>query len=113
MAVGMLLAGEAVTENTYRQVTEKMFGSYPMREDQSPDGLILHVAGPTDEGFRTIEIWETREAWERCRAARSAVPTPSLIVKPTLRALEAPTALGRLVGPRIEVPSTHQPKEEA
>ena len=81
--------------------------------DPLPDGLILHVAGPTDEGFRTIEIWETREAWERCRAARSAVPTPSLIVKPTLRALEAPTALGRLVRPRIEVPSTHQPKEEA
>jgi hypothetical protein len=33
-----------------------------------PDGLILHVAGPTDEGFRTIEIWESVEASRRFRA---------------------------------------------
>jgi hypothetical protein len=31
----------------------------------SPPGLILHVAGPTDEGFRIIEVWETEAAWER------------------------------------------------
>ena len=45
MAVGMLLAGEAVTRDTYVQVTEKMFGNYPMRSDQAPEGLILHTAG--------------------------------------------------------------------
>lgn len=28
-----------------------------------PRGLLLHVAGPTDEGFRIIEIWESEEAW--------------------------------------------------
>jgi hypothetical protein len=33
-----------------------------------PDGLILHVAGPTDEGFRTIEIWESRDACDRFHA---------------------------------------------
>jgi len=81
--------------------------------DPLPDGLILHVAGPTDEGFRTIEIWETREAWECFRADRPSV-LPSLIVaRPTLRALEAPTALGRLVGSRIGVPFPHEPKEES
>lgn len=26
-------------------------------------GLLLHVAGPTDEGFRIIEIWESEAAW--------------------------------------------------
>ena len=36
-----------------------------------PDGLILHLAGPTDEGFRTIEVWETREAWQRFRERAS------------------------------------------
>jgi hypothetical protein len=45
MAVGMLLAGEGVTQESYRQLTEAMFGNYPMREDQSPDGLIVHTAG--------------------------------------------------------------------
>ena len=33
--------------------------------DPVPAELLLHLAGPTDEGFRTIEIWETREAWQR------------------------------------------------
>jgi hypothetical protein len=38
--------------------------------DPAPRGLILHVAGPTDEGFRTIDVWESAEAWERFRADR-------------------------------------------
>jgi hypothetical protein len=36
----------------------------------TPDGLILHAAGPTDEGFRIIGIWETEEAWQRFRDDR-------------------------------------------
>ncbi len=28
-----------------------------------PAGLILHAAGPTDEGYRIIEVWETEAAW--------------------------------------------------
>jgi hypothetical protein len=35
-----------------------------------PAGLILHVAGPTDEGVRTIGVWESEQAWERFRAER-------------------------------------------
>jgi hypothetical protein len=30
-----------------------------------PSGLLLHVAGPTDEGFRIVEIWESEAAWRR------------------------------------------------
>jgi len=37
-----------------------------------PAGLILHVAGPTDEGFRIIDVWESEEAWQRFRAERLA-----------------------------------------
>jgi hypothetical protein len=40
--------------------------------DPAPVGLILHVAGPTDEGFRTIDVWETEEEWERFRAEHLA-----------------------------------------
>ena len=35
-----------------------------------PDGLIVHVAGPTDSGFRIIEVWESQQAWERFRSER-------------------------------------------
>jgi hypothetical protein len=37
-----------------------------------PTGLILHAAGPTDEGFRIIEIWQSQAAWERFDAERLA-----------------------------------------
>lgn len=37
-----------------------------------PIGLILHVAGPTDEGIRVIEVWEGERAWERFRVERLA-----------------------------------------
>ena len=51
MAVGMLLAGPGVTEESYKQLTEKMFGNFPMRQEQSPDGLIIHSAGQSDQGY--------------------------------------------------------------
>lgn len=54
--------------------------------DPIPDGLILHVAGPTDEGFRTIEVWETREAWLRFHDRATA---PEVCAPPVLRELRA------------------------
>jgi hypothetical protein len=38
--------------------------------DPVPSGLLFHVAGPTEEGFRVIDIWASREDWERFRARR-------------------------------------------
>jgi hypothetical protein len=35
-----------------------------------PDGLLLHLAGPTDEGFRIIAVWESEDAWLRFQAER-------------------------------------------
>jgi hypothetical protein len=68
-----------------------------------PDGLILHVAGPTDEGFRTIEIWESRDACERFhadghlerRAGSWAAPTRrELVTRTTVFGPPRPTARG-------------------
>lgn len=58
-----------------------------------PPGLILHLAGPTDEGFRTIDIWETEAAWQAFRAVRlqtaiAALGGPSR-PEPTFRDLHA------------------------
>ena len=65
MAVGMLLAGEGVTKDSYTQVTEKMFGTYPMRDEQSPEGLVLHTAGQSDQGWYIYDIWESQEHFQR------------------------------------------------
>lgn len=55
--------------------------------DPVPDGLILHVAGPTEEGFRTIEVWETREAWQRFHD--DLLAGPEVLAPPILRELRA------------------------
>ena len=38
--------------------------------DPPPSGLLVHVAGPTDEGVRIIDVWESEADWERFRAER-------------------------------------------
>lgn len=30
----------------------------------APTGLIVHAAGPTDEGFRIVAVWESEAAWQ-------------------------------------------------
>jgi hypothetical protein len=30
-----------------------------------PEGQLTHLAGPTPEGFRVVDVWESREAYER------------------------------------------------
>lgn len=43
-------------------------------EGPAPTGLILHAAGPTDEGFRIIEVWESQAAWRRFAAVTEHSP---------------------------------------
>ncbi|MBA2298112.1 MAG: hypothetical protein H0W14_08765 [Actinobacteria bacterium] len=38
--------------------------------DPAPEGLLVHAAGPTEEGFRVIDVWESRAAWKRFRDNR-------------------------------------------
>lgn len=65
MAVAMLLTGELVTKDSYEQLTRKMFGSFPMRTEDSPDGLIVHTAGATPDGWYVYDIWESKEHFGR------------------------------------------------
>lgn len=37
-----------------------------------PSGLILHLAGPTDEGFRIVDVWQSEAAWKCFHAERLA-----------------------------------------
>ena len=70
----------------YRNVAEPVF-------QPATDGLVLHVAGPTDEGYRIIAVWESLEAWHRFEAQRllpaiAAFGGPSR-PEPTFRDLNA------------------------
>src|SRR4051794_11777735 len=47
-----------------------------------PNGLVLHLAGPTDEGFRIVEVWESEADW---RAFAGALHTALAEVDPAVR----------------------------
>jgi hypothetical protein len=58
-----------------------------------PPDLVVHVAGPTDEGVRVITVWKTEQAWrrfqnERLEPARAALGGPARRL-PTTRDLHA------------------------
>jgi hypothetical protein len=57
-------------------------------EGSPPEGLLLHAAGPTDEGFRIIGVWETEADWDRFRADRLDPGAEAVgAVRPTVRVL--------------------------
>ena len=60
-----------------------------------PEGLILHVAGPTDEGIRTVDVWRTRGAWQRFCSGGVAPALSGLASTRTLREL---VALNTIIG---------------
>lgn len=46
----------AASWERYEPIADALAGS-------APAGLIVHAAGPTDEGFRIVGVWESEEAW--------------------------------------------------
>jgi quinol monooxygenase YgiN len=49
-----------ITQEQYDRVREQAApGNRP------PPGLLYHVAGPIEGGWRVVEVWESQEAFER------------------------------------------------
>lgn len=46
-----------ITESDYEKVRAELAGA-----DEAAPGLLSHVAGPVEGGFRIIDTWESREA---------------------------------------------------
>ena len=57
-------------------------------EGPAPQGLVIHAAGPTDDGFRIIAVWESEDAWLRFLADRLGTAVDGAAeVPPVFRAL--------------------------
>jgi hypothetical protein len=50
----------------YEQVVQRVAAS----GDMPPEGAVFQVAGPAENGWRVISVWESREAQERFRDER-------------------------------------------
>ena len=60
MAIGLILDFEGGTLDQYDQVVEKMeLGGKP-----APGG-IYHWCAKTDDGFRVVDTWKNREAFDK------------------------------------------------
>lgn len=69
----------AATWHDYRR-------TWPEAADRDVPGLIVHAAGPTSEGFRTIDVWTSRAAWQRNRYDVEPM-FEGLLVPPVVREL--------------------------
>jgi hypothetical protein len=64
MPIGMLLDQPGGTREQYESFNRQMFGG-SITPDRPPEGLVLHTAGPTSDGWRIFDVWESREDLDR------------------------------------------------
>ena len=62
MAVAFILEFEGATLDQYDQILEKM-GLTP--GGPTPPGAIAHWVAATDDGLHIVDVWETREVFDR------------------------------------------------
>jgi hypothetical protein len=62
MSVVVSAVAPGFNAEMYEAVTGKA-----MPGDQLPDGCELHIAGPVEQGWRVITVWESPEAFDRFR----------------------------------------------
>jgi hypothetical protein len=62
MAVVVSAVAPGFTSETYDAVTGKA-----MPGGQLPEGCQLHIAGPVEQGWRVITVWDSAELFDRFR----------------------------------------------
>ena len=60
MAVALVFNGVGVTQAQYEQVLNEV-----MPAGGVTPGVIFHAAGPSADGWRVVEVWESQEALDR------------------------------------------------
>jgi hypothetical protein len=62
MPVVVSAVAPGLTADMYEAVSGRA-----MPGDQLPKGCQLHIAGPVEQGWRVITVWESREVFDRFR----------------------------------------------
>ena len=65
MAVGLRIKFSGGAQEQYDTVHRHMG-----IDDDPPEGLIFHAAGPIEDGWGVIDFWESRDAFDRFAAGR-------------------------------------------
>jgi len=67
MAVVLVHEGPTLTEERYEETVRRLSGK-PRVESPSDwpvEGLLVHIAGQSERGFRVVDVWESEEACRR------------------------------------------------
>ena len=62
MPVVVSTVAPGLTADMYEAVSAKA-----MAGDGLPEGCHVHIAGPVDQGWRVITVWDSREMFDRFR----------------------------------------------
>jgi len=65
MAIGLRLKFEGGTQDQY----DTLHGHMGI-DDDAPEGLIFHSAGPIEGGWGVIDFWESRDHFDRFLGSR-------------------------------------------
>ena len=60
MAVCLIFNGVGVTQAQYEQVLQEV-----NPDGKVAPGVLFHAAGPTPDGWRVVEVWESQEGLDR------------------------------------------------
>ena len=77
MAVAVILDIPGGTEQLYEQVVREVFP-----EGKLPEGWLLHIAGPTESGWRVVNVVPSREQFEAF-AREELLPAMQQVGDPT------------------------------
>jgi hypothetical protein len=65
MAVGLWISFAGGTQEQYDAINAQMGV-----EENPPEGLVFHSAGPMGDGWNVIDFWESREHFDRFQQDR-------------------------------------------
>ncbi len=67
MPVLMVHDSPGGTQAQYDQVAARLTDGQGLNSlsDWSAGGILSHAAGPTENGFRVVDVWESEEAFQR------------------------------------------------
>lgn len=67
LSVVLIHHGPSFTREKYEEIVRKLTGKTRMESasDWPIDGLLVHAAGDSPQGFRVVDVWESEEACNR------------------------------------------------
>lgn len=68
MAIALLIEFPGGTQDQYDKIMHNL--GLDKGSEDLPRGLIFHVAGPSDNGWQVIDVWESRADFDRFFAER-------------------------------------------